>query len=141
MNPIVLDTGVLGQIAHPRPHPAVIAWYEGQLLGGAQIVIPEIADFEVRRELLRVGSTRGIARLNALQLVLSYLPITTEIMLQAAELWAAARKRGRPTADPKALDADVILAAQALSVGAIIATENVRHLDQFVDARLWRDIN
>ena len=31
-------------------------------------------------------------------------------MLRAAELWAQARRRGRPTADPKELDCDVILA-------------------------------
>jgi len=64
-------------------------------------------------------------------------------MLLVAQLWAQARRRGRPTADPKALDADVILAAQPISVAnegheLIIATTNVGHLSQFVDARQWR---
>jgi hypothetical protein len=68
-------------------------------------------------------------------------------MLKAAELWAEARRTGIPTADAKAIDADMILVAQTLGVGAlvgsdttIIATTNPRHLTQFVDARQWRDI-
>jgi hypothetical protein len=44
-----------------------------------------------------------------------------------------------------ALDGDVILAAQAMSVmdegnEVIVATTNVRHLYQFIDAREWRKI-
>jgi len=35
---------------------------------------------------------------------------------------------------PKALDADVILAAQALQIGGFVATENVGHLSLFVEA-------
>jgi hypothetical protein len=64
-------------------------------------------------------------------------------MLKAAELWAEARNRGRPTPDPKELDGDVILAAQAALVAdegneVIIATTNVGHLSQFIDAREWQ---
>jgi hypothetical protein len=40
------------------------------------------------------------------------------MMLQAAEFWAEARREGIPTADPKALDGDVILAAQATVIEA-----------------------
>jgi predicted nucleic acid-binding protein len=63
-----------------------------------------------------------------------------EAMLKAADLWAQARKNGLPTADPKALDGDAILAAQALEVNGIVATDNVGHLARFVTARTWRDI-
>ena len=104
------------------------------------VFVSEIADYEVRRELLRADRPVGLARLNALKTILPYLPLTTPIMLRAAELWAEARRRGRPTADPQALDCDVILAAQALAMGATIVTDNVGHLALFVEAKRWRDI-
>lgn len=61
-------------------------------------------------------------------------------MRLAAELWADARTRGVPTATEESLDADVILAAQALSVGGIIVTMNTRHLERFVAAKIWEDL-
>ena len=78
-----------------------------------------------------------------LKTAITYLPITTEAMLLADQLWAEARRAGKPTADFKALDGDVILAAQAKleenkGSEVIIATTNVGHLSQFVDAREWR---
>lgn len=74
-----------------------------------------------------------------------YLPITTAVMLKAAELWAEARRSGQPTADAKALDGDVILAAQAILAAedgndVVIATTNVGHLSRFVDAYEWGSI-
>jgi predicted nucleic acid-binding protein len=73
------------------------------------------------------------------------LPLSDDALRMAAELWAKSRREGRPTAESKALDIDVILAAQALSFGAapsevIIATTNARHLAQFVAARRWSEI-
>ena len=67
-------------------------------------------------------------------------------MIRAAELWAEARRHGRPTADPAALDADVIIASQvqlfaeAMREPVVVVTMNVRHLAQFVDARRWQEI-
>ncbi len=92
--------------------------------------MPEIADYEVRRELLRADKTNGLARLDALKGMLVYAPITTPVMLKAAEFWAAARRAGRQSAGDAALDADMILAAQAADLrrsgdDAIIATTNI----------------
>lgn len=137
---VMLDSGPLGMIAHPRPNVGIVTWLQSLLKAEVAVVIPEIADFELRRNFLLHGLHKSIARLDQLKVALHYLPITTEIMLKAADLWAEARKRGKPTADPKELDGDVILAAQALEVGAVVATDNVGHLSLFVDAKLWKDI-
>jgi hypothetical protein len=66
-------------------------------------------------------------------------------MLYAARLWARARAVGRPTAGPDALDGDCILAATAILAAGpgdvlIVATDNVGHLGQFVDARPFEQI-
>jgi hypothetical protein len=63
-------------------------------------------------------------------------------MRWAAELWAQARQGGYPTAPDPALDGDVILAAQALSLGVpvVVATANVAHLSRFVPADVWQNI-
>jgi hypothetical protein len=66
-------------------------------------------------------------------------------MRLAARLWAGARQRGFVSAPDKDLDADVILAAQALRLrtppgNLIIATTNIRHLAPFVAAKRWQDI-
>ncbi|NER37219.1 MAG: type II toxin-antitoxin system VapC family toxin [Oscillatoria sp. SIO1A7] len=144
---IVLDSGVLGMLTNPKTSSddceKCKIWFRSLRSSGYKMMLPEIADYEVRRELIRAGKSAGIMRLNEFKNFAIYLPITTEVMLLAAELWAEARRLGRPTADPKALDGDVILAAQARLVATVgnevvVATTNVRHLSLFVDAREWQ---
>jgi len=48
-------------------------------------VIPEIVDYEVRRELLRSRKLSSIAELDNLKADLVYLPINTVALLKAAE--------------------------------------------------------
>ncbi len=108
--------------------------------------VPEIADYEVRRELLRVGKAESVARLDRLAEEVGYLPLTTEVMRLAARFWADTRNQGQPTAPDASVDADVILAAQAILAedkGANtveVATTNPRHLSRFADARTWQEI-
>jgi predicted nucleic acid-binding protein len=140
---IALDAGPLGLISNPNSRSAnreCFDWLKNTLARGCKVYLPEIADYEIRRELIRANKRLGLTRLDYLKNTLVYLPITTQVMLHAAELWATARKKGHPTADPKALDCDVILAAQALQSNAIVATENIGHLSRFVVAKHWREI-
>ncbi|MEK6301473.1 MAG: PIN domain-containing protein [Acidobacteriota bacterium] len=141
--PVILDAGPLGMIAHPRPNPQIAGWYKGIVGSGVEVMVPEVADYEVRRSFLLRGLEKALARLDELKQELTYLPLTTPQMLKAAELWADSWRKGQPTCDPKELDCDVILAAQALSVSvkAIVATDNIKHLARFVDARHWNDIS
>jgi predicted nucleic acid-binding protein len=137
---IVLDTGPLGKIAHPRPNQEIAAWLNRVVASGALVIIPEIADYELRRNMLLEGMASSLERLDELKDLLLYMPLTTRVMLKAAEFWAAARKRGEPHGAVDSLDGDAILAAQADEAGAVIATENVRHFSWFVEARHWREI-
>ncbi len=140
---VLLDSGPLGMVSHPRPTMEITTWL-GQLLAvGVEVMIPEIADYEIRRELLRSGRTRGVRRLDKLKSLLTYVPITTAAMIRAAEFWAEARRRGYPTAHDASLDADVILAGQAAtfpSKSVIIASANPKHLDRYVEADHWQQI-
>ena len=138
--PIVLDTGPLGMITHPRKSMEIARWFETLLNAGAEVILPEIADYELRRSLIHTGRARSLDRLDDLKRSIRYEPLNTSLMLKAAELWAQLRTRGLATADEHALDGDVILAAQAMQLGGTIATENVKHLGRMVPALAWRDI-
>ena len=137
----MLDAGPLSQLAHPRRHADIDHWMNSLLSAGVEIIIPEIADYEVRRNLLLSGLHGAVIELNDLRNTLTFRPINSSVMLRAAELWADAWRSGRPTADPKELDADVIIAAQALEANAVVATSNVAHLSRYVTAKDWRLIH
>ncbi len=123
---------------------------QGDSATGATVVIPEIAHYEVRRELLRIRAVGSLRRLDdALDPSsgLRHLALSTNAILMAAEFWASLRQTGIPTASPDALDADAILAGQAALAGqpgdtVTIATTNLAHLNRFpgIDARIWDQI-
>ena len=143
---ILLDSGPLGMVTNPKATGQAAKcgqWFQQVVASGATVIVPEIADYEIRRELLRASKIKGIQRLNALIAKTEYLAITTKAMRQAAQYWAYARQQGQQTADNKALDADVILAAQAATLNrtnVVIATTNVKHLSRFTQATLWSTI-
>jgi predicted nucleic acid-binding protein len=140
---VVLDAGPLGMISHPRAKDDIITWLAALVTAGVEVLVPEIADYEVRRELLRAGRKQGVARLDELKTTLGFLPITSEAMLQAAAFWAEARRRGKPTASDESLDADVILAAQAATLTGktvVVASTNPKHISRFVPADDWQKV-
>jgi predicted nucleic acid-binding protein len=141
----LLDSCILGQLCHPRAeeNPAAMEWYRSCISRKTveiRLIVPEIADYELRRELLRIAlknkqpTSKSLERLNRIAEDLDYLPLSTGTMKRAAELWARNRAKGRPGASDKALDGDVILAAQAIEVGGVVITSNTRHFHGIVDA-------
>jgi hypothetical protein len=114
---------------------------------GDQPFVPEITDYELRRELLRVNSQNALSRLDGICSALGYLPLNTETMRLAAKFWADARNEGRPLAHEQALDGDVILLAQSALLQdankgdqVIIATTNVKHFIRYATASEWQKI-
>ena len=151
----ILDSGPLGMISNPKASPendAIKRWVVDLLRRNELIIMPEIADYEVRRELIRAQKTVGISHLDSFKTTLKYLPIDTQTMLDAAQLWATARNIGKPATNNLTLDGDMILVAQSRaatrvfaeeSAGGhtVIATLNPKHLSNFCDARLYQDIH
>lgn len=144
---VLLDAGPLSKVTHPKAseNKAIVDWIVDATNRRYSIVVPEITDYELRRELIRANKTKSITRLDDFIRATGYLPLSTEIMRRAAEMWATIRNMGKSPCDDRALDADSILAAQAAviaksSSSVIIATENIGHLSDLSDARLWQDI-
>lgn len=66
---VVLDAGPLGLTTNPRRSAASMAcarWLQLLANAGTRIIVPEIADYEVRREPLRANKLRGIRQFAAL---------------------------------------------------------------------------
>jgi predicted nucleic acid-binding protein len=142
---IMLDAGPLGKLAHPRPNKDLVSWVDSVSQAGAVIAFSAVTDYEVRRDLLVAELVKSIRRLDDYRQLYDFIPLSNEVLLRAAEVWARARKMGRPLADPKRLDADAILLAQTQLLteegdDVVIATENVRHLALFAQAKEWSDI-
>lgn len=151
MKPVVaLDSTPLGLIVQKRDHAKAEKcrqWLRGLMNSGVRVIVPEIVNYELRRELLRLGKANSVTALASFNAAVHgrLIPITTVAMELAAELWATARKQGKPTADPHSLDIDVIIAAQLLTSEIdpkdfVVATSNVSHISLFAPAELWENI-
>lgn len=136
---LLLDTAVVGEICHPRKYDDVRAWF-ARAAAAHEMLLSEVADYELRRELLRIDSRRSLDRLDELTRELRYIPVTTATWRAAARLWALQRKAGRVTAAEGGLDGDVLIAAQALAENAVIVTPNTRHFDSMVRAVTWQEV-
>jgi predicted nucleic acid-binding protein len=142
---VFLDTGVLGAVVHTRASECQ-KWLRDLLAAGVHVCVAEICDYELRRKLEHLRSSKQLANLDALKQSLTYVALDTPSMLEAAKLWAQARQMGHPTAAPEALDGDVILSAQVrLNVArddkVTVATTNPEDVGRFVPADCWLRIS
>src|SRR5689334_15382489 len=98
--------GLLSQRHGIRSADEAHEWFAFHLSRGIRFVVPEIVDYELRRELLRLRKRTSVARLDAFNAARPdrYLPVSTAALRLAAEIWATVRQQGIPTADHHALD-------------------------------------
>lgn len=60
---VILDSGPLGLLTAPPRRVEVRTcahWLADLIAAGTQVVIPEIVDYELRRELLRAGKNASV---------------------------------------------------------------------------------
>jgi len=137
MNRYMLDAGPLGRVCHPRRFEEAKRWVDRELAGGSEVYVPEVVDYELRRELLRLGAVASLRHLDALTSRAVYLPLDTATMRSAARLWADLWGAGQPIGSADGLGADAILAAQAIKVDATVVTTNAKHLGRMVRVLEW----
>jgi hypothetical protein len=61
---LLLDTGPLGFVTHPRKFKDIQVRFGEMLLAGEDVRIPAIADYELRRELIQTNSMTSWNRLD-----------------------------------------------------------------------------
>jgi predicted nucleic acid-binding protein len=148
---LLLDTNALISLCHPTRNPEIKEWLQGWLAhaqagGNVQLIVSAAADYEARRGYLwkldkHPDEPKALARLDQLCELLDMHPISVEVLRKAARFWSDAKRAGHATAPERDLDWDVIVAAEATELGAVVVTSNAGHISRYgVDARDWRDI-
>ncbi|MFO0812752.1 MAG: nucleic acid-binding protein [Gemmatales bacterium] len=140
----LLDAGPLGLLAHSRSTARlpIQSWVYQQLQDGNTVLISEVADYEVRRELIRLIQKQQLpaSRLTRLDALQSFCPLTLlthSNWQQAAELWASMRNQGIPTSELASLDADVLVISQTLELDATVVTVNPKHFEVHCKTLAW----
>lgn len=133
---VILDSYPLGEICSPIRYAETRPLIQFLRASKIALRVAEITDYELRRELTLQKLQKGINNLNKFKQKREIIPIDSESLMIATELWAELRKTGQPTADKKNIDCDVIMVAQALKLRnqfkqIIILTIDVRDLIRF----------
>jgi predicted nucleic acid-binding protein len=132
---VFLDAGPLSLITNPKSTSETVSaaqWVIAMRTAGHRFVVPAIADYEVRRERIGAGKLRSVIKLDTFNAASPdrFLSVTDSALILAAQFWAQSRNAGATIADPKELNADVLIAAQAIHTGIardsfVIATSNL----------------
>jgi predicted nucleic acid-binding protein len=148
---LLLDTNALLGLCHPKKCPEMKEWLQGWLAhaqqgGDVELIVSAAADYEARRGYLwkldkHPDEPKALARLDQLSDLLAIHPISLDVLRDAARSWSQARRGGYGTAPERDVDWDVIVAAEANALQAVVVTSNAGHLSRYgVEARDWSEI-
>lgn len=131
--PSLLDTNVVTQLL--KRTPPVVEKYQRVLQQGQQVYLSAVVYYEVKRGLLHLGATKQLQQLDVgFKNVLHWAPVSDATWDRASYLWAECRRRGKPHDD----DGDLLIAAQAHLLGAVVVTRNTRDFTDFqVSVENW----
>jgi tRNA(fMet)-specific endonuclease VapC len=116
----LLDTDTLSAVL--RRTPAVAARSREYLAEHKAFALSIITRYEVLRGLKAKAATAQVESFDRFCEACLILPLTDEIVVRAAEIYATLRRRGLPTGD-----ADILIGASALTHGFGVVTNNEAH--------------
>ncbi|MFC3677734.1 type II toxin-antitoxin system VapC family toxin [Ferrovibrio xuzhouensis] len=131
----ILDTNVLSATHYIRPPPTLMAWLASVPSTEIATTAITIAEIQAGIESMRATGKKGLPEVKkwlyqAVLPVVQVVPFTTEAALIFAKMHARPQIRhqmqpGRQSSRKVLLEADVMIAAVAISMNAVIVTRNV----------------
>ena len=134
MDATLLDTDMLSEILKKRDQN-VMAAAHAYLLRHRRLSFSAMTQYEVVRGMKSTGAVRQLSSFLATVSTSDVFPISSPVLMRAADLWAEAHKSGHPRND-----GDIIIAATALEEGRVLATGNKDHFAWITGLRItdWR---
>jgi tRNA(fMet)-specific endonuclease VapC len=134
MDASLLDTDILSEVLKAK-NPQVLEVAARYLGEYERFAFSAITLYEILRGLRASRAAGALNEFVGLADSSDVLPITTDVLKRAADLWAEARHGGHPQND-----ADLIIAATAMEAGRVLVTGNAAHFAWIQGLRLadWR---
>jgi tRNA(fMet)-specific endonuclease VapC len=117
----VVDTDILSELSKGK-NPLVLQRVNTYLAQHVRLTFSLLTRYEVLRGLKAKRATARLARFERFCGQHEVLPITDDIIVVAADLWATLKQAGQPISE-----IDYFIAATALRHGLAVATRNVAH--------------
>ena len=115
-----LDTNIISYLM--RGDKAVTKHWRDERMQGNKSIIPIVAYYEAKRGLLAVNSIKKLKHFEELCSVLGVVVFSREDADVASRIYSELKNKGRMSED-----SDILIAAQALSRGYTLATNNIKH--------------
>lgn len=134
MPPALLDTDTLSEVMKARD-PQVRQHARRYLARHGRFTFSIITRYEILRGLKAKEATRQIEAFEQRCRRSNVLPLTDEIIVRAADIYADLHRRGQLISD-----ADILIAATALVRGLTLVTENTVHFRRIsgLSIKSWR---
>jgi tRNA(fMet)-specific endonuclease VapC len=128
-SPVLIDTDVLSAIM--RKHLLASERAREYLEQQGQFTFSVITRYEVLRGLLAKGAVRQLSAFDHLCSTSSVLPVNDAVIVRAAAIYADLHRRGELISD-----ADILIAATALTRGFVLTTNNEAHFRRIQDLKI-----
>lgn len=127
--PVLIDTDILSAIM--RKHTVATRRARAYLELHRSFTFSIITRYEILRGLFVKGATKQLVTFDHVCAAGNVLPITDVIVVQAAEIYADLHRRGELISD-----ADILIAATAVTHGLGLATNNEAHFRRIRNIRI-----
>ena len=122
------DAAARGAARHGRPFgghegdPLAVARAGEYIAEHGSLALSIITRYEILRGLKAKNATTQVQAFDHFCEACRILPLTDEVVVRAAEIYAALKQRGEPIGD-----ADILIGASALAHGLTVVTNNEDH--------------